>query len=538
MAPARKGGAQAAAASSAGPGPAAALRAGRDRSLRGRAFYESLGSPRLILAPMVEGSEYCWRELSRQYGAQLCYSPMLHARLYAEAADDKGRDRFWSSMRARTEDKLIVQFCANDPAVLLKAASHVAPYCDAVDVNFGCPQGIARKGRYGAFLQEDMATVGALVSTLAQNLPVPVTAKIRILDSNAQTLAYAKHVLASGASWLAVHCRTREQKGQATGLGDWSVLRYLRDNLPPETVLLANGNVLYHEDIAACLAATGFDGVLVAESNLYNPAIFTPAAAGAEAQYPRVDAVLRDYIALLEDRDDRTSYSPVKGHIFKILKPFLAKHPDMRAVVGKCSLKAAREAGIAGLRDIADEVKRRIDAHLATHPETHAEGEEHWPRDENGYRQVPFYRCQPYYRPLPPATTSTKDARQLVDAPEPAAAPGTGTGTGASTGTGVGAGTGMGEAAATAAGTAAGAKPSDVGVQEVDDAERSLKRSIDQVDSEEICSAAAATGANAATGADEGSGAAGPTGDLPGALPDEAVGTEDGHRDRRVAVDV
>jgi Dihydrouridine synthase (Dus) len=52
-----------------------------------------------------------------------------------------------------------VQFCGNDADTVLAAARHVEDQVDAVDLNFGCPQRIARRGRYGAYLMDDLELV-------------------------------------------------------------------------------------------------------------------------------------------------------------------------------------------------------------------------------------------------------------------------------------------------------------------------------------------------------------------------------------------
>lgn len=68
-----------------------------------------------------------------------------------------------------------MQLCGHDPDVLLKASRHVEGLCDGIDLNLGCPQAIARRGKYGAFLLENKDLVIQIVRTLSANLKVIFT---------------------------------------------------------------------------------------------------------------------------------------------------------------------------------------------------------------------------------------------------------------------------------------------------------------------------------------------------------------------------
>jgi len=289
--------------------------------LHGYEWFRSIGSPRMWVAPMVDQSELPFRLLCQRHGATGAYTPMLHAALFC--GSERYREDHFST--CAEEGPLLAQFCANDPAVLLKAARHVEGRCNAVDINFGCPQGIAKRGNYGSFLMEQPELQVSLVRTLHENLGVPVTAKIRCFPDVDATVAYAKRLEAAGASMLGVHGRTRAMKGSAFGMADWGQIAAVKRAV--SIPVIANGNIGRFEDVQACLDATGADGVMSAECLLWNPGLF----AG-----PLADPSRPDLLSLCEEYLDLAEKYPVhprmvRTHVFRMLNDYLPLYPEIRA---------------------------------------------------------------------------------------------------------------------------------------------------------------------------------------------------------------
>ncbi|GAB4849008.1 hypothetical protein Ancab_003820 [Ancistrocladus abbreviatus] len=304
---------------------------GEARIERAWAHWNKLGRPRLIVAPMVDNSELPFRMLCRKYGAEAAYTPMLHSRIFTE--NEKYRSQEFTTCQ---EDRpLFVQFCANDPTVLLEAAQRVEPFCDYVDINLGCPQRIARRGNYGAFLMDNLLLVRSLVQNLALNLHIPVSCKIRIFPDLQDTINYAKMLEEAGCSLLAVHGRTRDQKDQKKIRADWNAIRAVKNAL--RIPVLANGNIRHIDDVHSCLDETGADGVLSADALLENPALFAgfrtsewavdPEGNSKDGNLDQAD-LLMDYLKLCGRYP--VPWRMIRAHVHKMLGEWFRIQPQVR----------------------------------------------------------------------------------------------------------------------------------------------------------------------------------------------------------------
>ena len=257
---------------------------------------------RFIVAPMVGASEPAFRILCRNYGADLCYSPMLPAH---QLANPTFRQEHFSDTELRilqprndndTKEEsaatttittpVVCHVSCNDPEEFAAAAVHAqAAGCVALDLNLGCPQRTAYVGQFGSYLLDDPDRIVRIVRAGVQQSSrnrLPITVKIRLLSTLQATIELCRQLCKVGVSLIAIHARYRaswERKGPGARdgpahLDQVAVIQKELHREYPQVKIITNGNTITWEDVQENLQQTQADGLMSAEGILDHPALF------------------------------------------------------------------------------------------------------------------------------------------------------------------------------------------------------------------------------------------------------------------------
>ncbi|EGO03888.1 hypothetical protein SERLA73DRAFT_119513 [Serpula lacrymans var. lacrymans S7.3] len=225
-----------------------------------------------ISAPMVNQSDLPFRILTRKYGATVAYTQMLiPEKLINDQAYLDFNQRDICGSAGGLERPVVVQLCGNDPETIVKAGRKLQSYCDAIDLNLGCPQDHARDGHFGGYLlgQKDWPLVEGIVSAMSNSFTVPVSAKIRLCQDTPKTVDLAKRIESAGASWVTLHARHVSARRRRQGAADLYEIKRLKEQL--HIPVVSNGNVRTWADLEENRTFTGADGYMVGETLLGNP---------------------------------------------------------------------------------------------------------------------------------------------------------------------------------------------------------------------------------------------------------------------------
>ncbi len=219
------------------------------------------------LAPLAGWTDKVFRQICKANGAAMVFTEMVSAEGLLH-----GNDRSLTILDFDTIERPIgVQLLVADANAFEKSVpllNRLQPDC--VDLNFGCPvKKVTRKG-FGAALLKDPDRMEKLASVAAKMSPVPLTAKMRIADSEKMTLEIALRLQDAGVQAITLHPRTVEM--QYSGRANWDCIARLKQIL--SIPVIGNGDIRTPLDAKKMIDYTGCDRVMVARGAQGNPWIF------------------------------------------------------------------------------------------------------------------------------------------------------------------------------------------------------------------------------------------------------------------------
>jgi nifR3 family TIM-barrel protein len=212
---------------------------------------------------------------------------------------------------------MVFQIFGNDAQKILQAAQMIEEKGpDIIDINMGCSTRRVSGRGAGVGMMPDPNLIAETFSLLTKHLSVPVTGKIRLgWDGNENYLEIAQILEDNGASLIAMHGRTKEQK--YNGRANWDALAQLKQtvNVP----VIGNGDIKKAADIDAMLDYTGCDAVMIGRGAIGNPWIFGRQDRD-ELTFSEVAKAIRTHLHEMLDYHGRRGLILFRKHLKSYLK--------------------------------------------------------------------------------------------------------------------------------------------------------------------------------------------------------------------------
>lgn len=230
---------------------------------------QELFNKKLWLAPLAGYTDYVYRKICKQYGADVMVSEMISA----DAIIHRNKKTNILAEFDEEERPIGLQVFGNSAEKIVKGIELLKKFKpNFFDINMGCPiKKVVRNGS-GAALLKDPKKVRTIVRSVRKAYPdILFTVKIRTgWNSDEYFDEIVKMIEGEGASGILIHPRTRSQL--FSGKSDWSYIKRAKELV--KIPVVGNGDIITAEDGVQMSSETGCDSIMVGRGAIGNPIIF------------------------------------------------------------------------------------------------------------------------------------------------------------------------------------------------------------------------------------------------------------------------
>ncbi|UPW19414.1 tRNA dihydrouridine(20/20a) synthase DusA [Agarivorans sp. TSD2052] len=230
-------------------------------------------SSRFSVAPMLDWTDRHCRFFHRLMSKQT----LLYTEMVTTGAILHGKGDYLGF--SEQEHPVALQLGGSNPSELAECAKRAEDLgYDEVNLNVGCPSDRVQNGRFGACLMAEPSLVAECISTMQQQVNIPVTVKTRIgideQDSYSFLRTFIDQVAAAGCETFIIHAR----KAWLSGLSpkqnrdipplDYSRAYQVKQDYPQLTISVNGGITSLAQSLEHL---EHLDGVMMGREAYHNP---------------------------------------------------------------------------------------------------------------------------------------------------------------------------------------------------------------------------------------------------------------------------
>lgn len=241
-------------------------------------FWEKLGKPFFVLAPMANVTDAVFRRIIAKYGnPDVMWTEFVSA---DGLCHPKGREALLRDLSyTEGERPIVAQLFTSYPEKMFEASKLVAELgFDGIDINMGCPDKNVMKQGAGATLMKDPKLAQDIIRSAQEGIKasekqIPLSVKTRLGYNEDNLEAWLPNLLEMKPAVITIHARTKKEMSKVPAKWD-RIKRAVEIAKGSGTLIIGNGDVVDIQDARQKGEETGVDGVMLGRAVFGNPWLF------------------------------------------------------------------------------------------------------------------------------------------------------------------------------------------------------------------------------------------------------------------------